>query len=42
VPQAARVDPMLYEALALVDALRGGRARERSIASEELSRWLRS
>lgn len=38
VPQAARRDPALYEALALVDAVRGGRARERAIAIEELQR----
>jgi DNA-binding Lrp family transcriptional regulator len=38
VPQAARRDPALYELLALVDALRGGRARERKLAREELAR----
>src|SRR5512133_2102220 len=38
VPQAARRDLALYEALALVDAVRGGRARERAIATEELQR----
>ncbi len=36
VPMAARKDPVLYELLALVDAIRGGRARERSMAIEEL------
>ena len=36
VPGAARRDPALYELLALVDAVRGGRARERTIAIEEL------
>lgn len=35
-PGAARRDPKLYELLALVDAVRGGRARERMIAIEEL------
>lgn len=35
-PQAARADEKLYELLVLVDALRGGRAREREIASKEL------
>ena len=35
-PQAARSDEKLYELLVLVDALRGGRAREREIASKEL------
>lgn len=36
VPGAARRDPALYKLLALVDAIRGGRARERSLAIEEL------
>jgi hypothetical protein len=36
VPGAARRDPGLYELLALVDAIRGGRARERKIAVAEL------
>lgn len=36
VPGAARKDPALYELLALVDAVRIGRARERTIAIEEL------
>ena len=40
VPQAAMKDPALYELLALVDALRAGRARERQIAAEELKRRL--
>lgn len=35
VPAAALRDPKLYELLALVDALRDGRARERSIAAKE-------
>ena len=40
VPHAARQDKKLYELLALVDALRIGRARERAIATEELKkRW---
>lgn len=38
VPAATRRDAALYEALALLDAIRGGRARERSIAVEELKR----
>lgn len=37
VPAAARRDPKLYELLALVDAIRDGRARERDIAIRELS-----
>lgn len=40
VPQAAMKDPALHELLALVDALRVGRARERQIAGEELKRRL--
>ena len=36
VPIAARNDPALYQLLALVDAVRGGRARERSLATKEL------
>ncbi len=36
VPQAALKDPNLYELLALVDAIRDGRARERSLAEKEL------
>jgi len=35
-PRAARKDRALYELLALVDAIRGGRARERKMAVEEL------
>jgi hypothetical protein len=35
-PKAARADANLYELLALVDALRSGRAREREIAMKEL------
>ena len=40
VPHAIRKDPALHQLLALVDALRVGRARERLIASEELKRRL--
>jgi hypothetical protein len=36
VPFAAQRDPKLYELLALVDAIRDGRARERSLAVKEL------
>jgi len=36
VPKAARGDQRLYELLALVDAVRGGRARERELAVKEL------
>jgi hypothetical protein len=41
VPRAASKDPVLYELLALVDALRDGRARERRIAEQALSTRLR-
>jgi hypothetical protein len=37
VPQAALRDPKLYELLALLDAIREGRAREREIAICELT-----
>jgi Winged helix-turn-helix DNA-binding len=36
VPAAVKSDSVLYELLALVDALRIGRARERKLAEEEL------
>ena len=39
-PRAARSDPQLYELLVLVDAIRGGRARERDIAVNELKKRL--
>lgn len=39
-PVAARRNPELHEWLALVDAVRGGRARERALASKELTRRL--
>jgi hypothetical protein len=37
---AARRDPAFYELLALVDTLRIGSARERSLAEKELGRRL--
>jgi hypothetical protein len=40
VPKAARADPELYELLVLVDAIRGGRAREREIAIKEMKNRL--
>jgi len=40
VPTAARNDPQLYELLALVDALRIGRARERKLAEKYLKERL--
>jgi len=36
-PKAALADSELYELLALVDAIRGGRARERELAIQELN-----
>lgn len=39
-PAAARADPNLYACLALIDALRGGRAREQNLAKEHLARLL--
>lgn len=42
VPGAARRDPALYHLLALVDALRIGRARERSLAEKEIGQHLNS
>jgi DNA-binding Lrp family transcriptional regulator len=39
-PYAAQRDPDLYELLALVDALREGKARERALASEALEKKL--
>jgi hypothetical protein len=40
VPTAAKNDDKLYELLALVDAIRSGRVREREIAQKELIRRL--
>jgi hypothetical protein len=40
VPEAALEDERLYELLALVDALRAGRSRERGLAARELTRRL--
>lgn len=42
VPAAARKDVELYELLALIDALRVGRARERSLAAQEISKRLKA
>lgn len=39
-PQAARNDPALYALLALVDAIRGGRARERQLAITKMEALL--
>ncbi len=41
-PQAAIADPKLYELLVLIDAIRDGRARERSLACEILHERLSS
>ena len=40
-PKAANKDPKLYELLALVDGIRGGRAREREFAMKELKKKLK-
>ena len=40
VPEAAKKDRRLYELLALVDAIRVGRARERNLAEAELRKRL--
>ena len=40
-PTAARRDPALYELLALIDAVRDGRVRERKLAEKELGARLR-
>ena len=38
VPKAAREDHRLYELLSLIDAIRGGRARERQVAYNEMKK----
>ena len=40
-PRAARLDAQLYELLALVDAIRIGRARERKLAEQHLTKRLK-
>jgi DNA-binding Lrp family transcriptional regulator len=42
VPEAAKRDSYLYELLALIDAIRDGRVRERKLAEKELVTRLRS
>ena len=42
VPHAALRDPALYQLLALVDAIRDGRARERNLAERDLVRRLKA
>ena len=42
VPGAARRDRALYDLLALVDAIRIGRARERALAEKEITHRLRA
>jgi len=39
-PKAARKDPALYELLVLIDAIRGGNARESELASVEIKKRL--
>jgi len=41
VPKAAKKDPELYELLAVLDAVREGRARERNLAEKELLKRIR-
>lgn len=41
VPAAAKKDPVLYELLSLIDAIRDGRVRERQLAERELTSRLR-
>jgi hypothetical protein len=41
VPKACKVDSKLYELLALIDAIRDGRARERKIAVKEIQSRIR-
>jgi len=38
VPKAAQEDDRLYELLSLIDAIRGGRARERQMAYGEIKK----
>ena len=40
VPRAARKDPKLYEVLCLIDAIRGGRARDYALAEQHLRELL--
>jgi len=40
VPQAVKLDQALYELLALIDAIRIGRAREKQLAIQELTQRL--
>ena len=41
-PVACKADPELYELLALADAIRDGRARERKIEEKKFDQGLRS
>ena len=40
IPEAALADPTLYERLALIDALRAGRARDRNLAEKRFQELL--
>jgi hypothetical protein len=42
VPQAALRDPLLYQMLALIDAIRDGRTRERHLAEEAVKSRLKA
>ncbi len=39
-PFASKQDPLLYQYLVLIDAIRGGRAREQAIAKSILLHWI--
>ncbi len=41
VPEAAKLDSVLYKRLAIVDAIRDGRARERNLVEKELKNSLK-
>lgn len=40
VPKAIQQDPRLYALLAMIDAIRGGRLRDRRMATERIGQWL--
>lgn len=42
VPEAVKQDPKLYELLAMIDAIRGGRAGDRKMAIDRIGQWLAS
>lgn len=40
VPKAIQQDPKLYELLAMIDSIRGGRIRDRRMAIDRIGQWL--